>query len=1071
MSEIYLDVLSGSQTYSDSVGFPHLDDTYNFSLDRPSSLSVSLTPGYGSVSWSIADSGGNIIQSGLANDVSEALKFYGLPADDYSLKVSYAGQNTDYTLDIDPITGLEADSGYFVVKDSQVSIDFILDGGAYKGEVGLFNLEGMHLYKPGSEAFIKQATRRSLSGSHLGHVAISDSVDKALFDVNYPLDQSSNHGTYNGVKLLPMNPGDKFAIILVPNGTIEEVFQNPSIGGDKQPLFSLGDSNPGGAFHVGQLAAAGGNIFVMEDQRVDLGSDRDYNDVLFQVKGDNELKDLTAGKYELKAVGYDRTEETIEAWPIGDRSERDLLTGDRTVIHAIAGLTEVNGDPLLDKHTWVGASESDSHQGHLISITESPPEPTPNNSNKNYDDLEFDTQDLESYSHLTEWHEDLPWVRVNHKYGFGEIELTYSSEESNPDTTAPKNLNLETNPEIGEIASNSTAKQAEPNWKYSIYYYIPTINVDLSDLQQETNADSTNKNDANLEANPHNPQHGGGASDSRAKRAEPIWEYTIPFSTSKINIDLTDLWKEPNPSLEINPTNPQYGEIYLDSSEKQILHYKDGLGQEVRRGEWHSPSTTALTNIRNAINPSGEIYITGEEPIADSRGFLGSGLEKSDSEIELILNTAIENIKTAVADKNIHDRRLALIPIAKELNSLLLDSPLRSDRESISFQKPEDFAQNIGMGASALAEAEFNREIQSPHIIGPPLAYSEETFVARTGISSQIEQTTLDRRRRPLLLYGQRRMGKTSLLNNLGRLLPENIIPLFVDLQGPASLASNNTGFLYNIARGMVKSAQTQSDLSLPQLTRQSLAADPFTVFDEWLDRVEETMGEKTALLALDEFEALEGAIAKKRFDPEEVLGMLRNLIQHRPRFKVLLAGSHAIEEFQPWASYLINVQVVKIGYLKESEARQLVERPVKDFALQYEPDAVERILYLTRCHPFLVQLLCEEIVAFKNEQSPTSRRLATVADVEAAVPAALSSGSFFFADIKTNQISCLGSEVLQFIAARGEGAIIDRSALSRQFPCNLDSTLENLLRRELIEEADNGGYRFQVESIRRSFV
>ncbi|NER36278.1 MAG: ATP-binding protein [Oscillatoria sp. SIO1A7] len=793
----------------------------------------------------------------------------------------------------------------------------------------------------------------------------------------------------------------------------------------------------------------------------------------------NDLSGLITIPYGVESI--------IEIRPIADDSETDLLTGEPIVLletadYAIAGLTEVNGDPLLDNDSIsysVESGEGDSHQGN-IDLTESPPElnlnnsntndgllgvapdaefaslslsgnskpdlindiildynpengendsykvnftespeSNPNSPNKNDDDLDIAPQDGEIYSNF-----------IGTDISSGEIEFTYSSEDLNPDTpdrNAPNNVSLEAHTENGESGSNSTGKEGEPSWKYSIYYYIPTINVDLSDLRQEPNPDSTNKNDANLEANPHNPQHGGGASDSRAKLAEPIWEYKIPFSTSQINIDLTDLWKEPNPNLDINPQNGE--------------RYSDLLGNYISYGE------------------------------IDSSGFLDSGLEKSDSEIKLILNRAIENIKTAVADKNLHDRRLALIPIAKELNSLLLDSPPTSDRESIFSQKPEDFAQNIGMAASALAEAEFNREIQSPHIIGPPLAYSEETFIARTGISSQIEQTTLDRRRRPLLLYGQRRMGKTSLLNNLGRLLPDNIIPLFVDLQGPATTAKNNTGFLYNIARGMVKSAQTQSDLTLPQLTRQTLAADPFTVFDEWLDRVEETMGEKTALLALDEFEALEGAIAKKRFDPAEVLGMLRNLIQHRPRFKVLLAGSHTIEEFQTWASYLINVQVVKIGYLKESEARQLVEQPVKDFALQYEPDAVERILYLTRCHPFLVQLLCEEIVAFKNEQNPASRPLATVADVEAAVPAALSSGSFFFADIKTNQISCLGSEVLQFMAARGESAITDRSALSRQFPCKLDSTLDNLLRRELIEEADNGGYRFQVESIRRSFV
>jgi hypothetical protein len=267
----------------------------------------------------------------------------------------------------------------------------------------------------------------------------------------------------------------------------------------------------------------------------------------------------------------------------------------------------------------------------------------------------------------------------------------------------------------------------------------------------------------------------------------------------------------------------------------------------------------------------------------------------------------------------------------------------------------------------------------------------------------------------------------------------------------------------------MAKSAQRQSALTLPSLNRETLQDDPFTRFDEWLDKVEEVLQENIALLALDEFEALDKAIRKGRFDEEDILGMLRHLIQHRPRFKVMLAGSHTIEEFQRWASYLINVQVVHISYLKEPEARQLIEQPVQDFTLRYEPDAVDRVLQLTRCHPFLIQLLCGEIVVLKNEQDPSIRRLATLADVEAAIPEALGTGSFVFADIQNNQVDAAGLTILRFLGARGEGAAVSRQAILQQFPDKYYA-LDLLMQRELIEEVGDG-YRFQVELIRRWFV
>ena len=88
-------------------------------------------------------------------------------------------------------------------------------------------------------------------------------------------------------------------------------------------------------------------------------------------------------------------------------------------------------------------------------------------------------------------------------------------------------------------------------------------------------------------------------------------------------------------------------------------------------------------------------------------------------------------------------------------------------------------------------------------------------------------------------------MGKTSLLNNLSRLLPSTIVPLVVDLQGPVSQATGHHGLLYNLARGMTDSARKRGKVAFPPLARESLEGDPFTVFDEWLDAVERILGQR----------------------------------------------------------------------------------------------------------------------------------------------------------------------------------------------------------------------------------
>jgi len=435
-----------------------------------------------------------------------------------------------------------------------------------------------------------------------------------------------------------------------------------------------------------------------------------------------------------------------------------------------------------------------------------------------------------------------------------------------------------------------------------------------------------------------------------------------------------------------------------------------------------------------------------------------------------------QDVDAALNQSTAYNQRQALKAIEENLDGLLRALTRSGEPHAIRFRPiAAHWHQIVADRVQELAVATATRqEIDSPYVIGMPLMAQQEVFVGRTDISAEIEQFLRDRASPPLFLFGQRRMGKTSLLNNLGRLFPSTILPMFVDLQGPASWATDHAGFLYRLAQAMTISAEKERHISLPLLSRETLAIDPFVSFDEWLNAVEQALdphGMKIVLLALDEFEALDDALSKGRFEEQAVLGMLRHLIQHRPRFKVLLAGSHMLEEFHHWSSYLINTRLIHLSYLNEIEARQLIERPIEKFALRYEPEASQRVLDLTRGHPFLVQLLCSEIVALKNKQNVHERPLARLVDVEMAVEPALNHGSFYFADIQHNRVDEAGLAVLACLAQQGEGAITRREEIADQMAPSFDlgQALTQLKQYELIE-AVNGGYRFQVELIRRWF-
>lgn len=186
-----------------------------------------------------------------------------------------------------------------VDASGQVTFDFRYDGGGYQGEMAIFSLNGMENFAPGSPEFNQEASRRALSNTTLGRIVIRDKVEGAAVVGPMNWETSYSTGSYAGVKTFSMTPGDKFAAMLVPNGSVWQVFNSPSIGTavlsketKLRPLFSMPSANPtstwGGAQMIDMMAnnVAGVN-FGWEDIRGDdlANCDRDFNDVIFRITG------------------------------------------------------------------------------------------------------------------------------------------------------------------------------------------------------------------------------------------------------------------------------------------------------------------------------------------------------------------------------------------------------------------------------------------------------------------------------------------------------------------------------------------------------------------------------------------------------------------------------------------------------------------------------------------------------------------------------------------------------------------------------------------------------------------
>ncbi|MFG6094980.1 DUF4114 domain-containing protein [Leptothoe sp. ISB3NOV94-8A] len=149
---------------------------------------------------------------------------------------------------------------------------------------------------PHSEEFLLEAIRRANSGSELGHVVIMDQKHAARFQGSFDWEEDFNHGAYVGKQSFAMNAGDRFALILSQNISLKQLEKNSELVSKfgKQVIFSIPEANqpedgkrvPRQIVDLNGLATTGQGVYGMEDIHLNKGgTDRDYNDMVFQIKG------------------------------------------------------------------------------------------------------------------------------------------------------------------------------------------------------------------------------------------------------------------------------------------------------------------------------------------------------------------------------------------------------------------------------------------------------------------------------------------------------------------------------------------------------------------------------------------------------------------------------------------------------------------------------------------------------------------------------------------------------------------------------------------------------------------
>jgi len=272
---------------------------------------------------------------------------------------------------------------------------------------------------------------------------------------------------------------------------------------------------------------------------------------------------------------------------------------------------------------------------------------------------------------------------------------------------------------------------------------------------------------------------------------------------------------------------------------------------------------------------------------------------------------------------------------------------------------------------------------ENPYIIGRPI-YEPEQFFGREDLFQFITDN-LSQRAKVILLHGQRRIGKSSVLRQIPNFVRlEDFVFVPFDLQGKAQMPLSRV--LYDLTTKIANHPNLTQDKVIPP-TLVDLENNQDIFAGKFLPQVYEVLGSRNLVLLIDEFDVLSdysGDAAVEHFFP-----YLQSTIYRQEKLFIIPVVGRRLNDMPTLLNLFKNAPTQEIGLLDERSAKRLITKPARDM-LKYSDDAIQSILELSSRHPYFTQLLCHVLFARARDEQ---RSTITQTDVESIVDKAIESG------------------------------------------------------------------------------
>ena len=258
------------------------------------------------------------------------------------------------------------------------------------------------------------------------------------------------------------------------------------------------------------------------------------------------------------------------------------------------------------------------------------------------------------------------------------------------------------------------------------------------------------------------------------------------------------------------------------------------------------------------------------------------------------------------------------------------------------------------------------KPINNPYIKGKPVT-NDELFFGRDDIVYNLTQSLLNDTSNCIVIYGQKRSGKTSIFKHVKKKIESTFVVLDIniatfkeELEAYKAIKSSFEEFLDECDNDNLK-------------TFEQFEITDYQDFKRYINKASKLAKnlDKQILIMIDEFTSVFEYIKNADYDFDDTfMKRLKELIE-LDLFKIAVIGQNTMPEFiNAYPNEFAVTTPVYINYLEHYDAKNLIKKPIYNNGENRFLENTDRyIAEIFNGQPYYIQMFCSELVDRINDE------------------------------------------------------------------------------------------------------